>query len=80
MRAESVTMLANADRDSGGKSATSMPHSCSFFYKGVAFFFERVIELAHQASQSRFGNDAGITSCGVSGALGVQKKMLFALK
>ena len=69
-----MTTFTDAERNSSGMSATSMPHSFVFFYESVAFFFERVIELAHQALQSRFGNKSGITSCGVSDALGVQKK------
>jgi hypothetical protein len=49
-----------------------------FFKKSVAFFFERSLELAHQASQSCFGNKTGITCRNVNDALGVQKQKPFA--
>jgi hypothetical protein len=54
-------------------------HITSLFFKiSVAFIFERSIELAHQASQSCFGNKTGVTSRNVNDALGVQKQPLFA--
>ena len=57
----------------GGICATSMPQCQNFFYKSVAFFFERSLELAHQASKSCFGNKTGITCGNVNDVLGVQK-------
>jgi len=65
-------------QNSGGISATSKPQRSIFFYKCVAFFFERGLELAHQASESCFGNKTGITSGNVNDALGVQKQKQFA--
>jgi hypothetical protein len=62
-----------AGNNSGGICATSIPQYRNFFYKSVAFFFERSLELAHQASKSCFGNKTGITCGNVNGALGVQK-------
>jgi len=45
-----VMMFTIADNNSGGICATSIPHYFAIFYKSVAFFFKRSIELAHQAS------------------------------
>jgi hypothetical protein len=59
--------------NSGGICATSIPQGLNFLYKSVAFFFERSLELAHQASNSCFGNKTGITSGNVNDVLGVQK-------
>jgi len=63
-------IFAIARNNSGSISATSMPQHFIFFYKSVAFFFERSIELAHQASYSCFGNETGITCSNVKRCIG----------
>jgi hypothetical protein len=68
----------DCSQNSGGIAATSSPHHFTFFKISVAFIFKRSLELAHQASQSCFGNKTGVTSRNVNDALGVQKQPLFA--
>ena len=55
-----------------------LQHVIDFFYKSVAFFFERRLELAHQAPYPALENKTGITCRNVNDALGVQKQKLFA--
>jgi hypothetical protein len=61
-RAKKFTNARPERKNSSGMHATFFSRSKKFFYKSVAFFFERSLELAHQALKSGFGNGTGVTA------------------